>query len=121
MGIKGTRFGIDDEIVLVNDSGDVKMPGNDEPLDPMAFGVVTSTHDAVSDHRAGLAEWIADPENKYFARSTVNRIWFHLMVHGIVDPVDYFRDSNPNSKEGLLVGLNDIRYNRCDFLRCFSL
>ena len=105
MSIKGTRFGIDDEIVLVNDTGDVKMPGNDEPLDPMAFGVVTSTHDSVSDHRTGLAEWIADPENKYFARSTVNRIWLHLMGQGIVEPVDDFRDSNPPSNAGLLDAL----------------
>ena len=34
-----------------------------------------------------------------------NRIWFHLMGRGIVDPVDDFRDSNPPSNPALLDAL----------------
>jgi hypothetical protein len=35
----------------------------------------------------------------------VNRIWFHLMGRGIVEPVDDFRDSNPACNDELLEGL----------------
>src|SRR6185369_3155279 len=38
--------------------------------------------------RAALAAWIVDPENPWFARATVNRIWGHLFGHGLIDPVD---------------------------------
>ena len=34
-------------------------------------------------------------DNPQFARNLANRVWFHLLGRGIVDPVDDFRDSNP--------------------------
>src|SRR5688572_6363373 len=39
-------------------------------------------------HRAALARWITSPENPYFARATVNRMWSHFFGRGIVNPVD---------------------------------
>jgi hypothetical protein len=38
--------------------------------------------------RAALAEWMVDPDNPWFARATVNRLWDHLLGHGMVAPVD---------------------------------
>jgi hypothetical protein len=38
--------------------------------------------------RAALAEWMVDPENPWFARATVNRVWDHLLGHGLIAPVD---------------------------------
>ena len=35
----------------------------------------------------------------------MNRVWFHVMGRGIVEPVDDFRDSNPASNDELLDGL----------------
>ena len=35
-----------------------------------------------------------------FARMQVNRVWFHLLGRGLVDPVDDFRASNPPSHPG---------------------
>jgi hypothetical protein len=52
--------------------------------------------------RALLADWITSPENPYFARATVNRMWAHLFGQGIVEPVDDFRDDNPPSEPELL-------------------
>src|SRR5204862_1366373 len=57
------------------------------------------------DRREVLADWIVSPENPFFAKSTVNRIWFHLNGKGIVDPVDDFRDSNPSANDELLDAL----------------
>src|SRR5438093_5639607 len=52
-----------------------------------------------------LAEWITSPQNKAFARSQANRIWFHLIGRGIVDPIDDFRPTNPASHPQLLDAL----------------
>ncbi|HEX4797159.1 MAG TPA: DUF1553 domain-containing protein, partial [Humisphaera sp.] len=65
-----------------------------------------------------LAQWITSPQNPFFARAQVNRIWFHLMGRGIVDPIDDFRATNPASHPALLDALAkdfvdhhyDVRY-----------
>ena len=44
-------------------------------------------------------------DNPFFAKSVVNRIWYHLNGKGIVDPVDDFRDSNPSANDELLDAL----------------
>ena len=48
------------------------------------------------------AAWLSSP---FFAKSLVNRIWYHLLGRGIVEPVDDFRDSNPACNDELLDGL----------------
>ena len=105
--LKGVRFGIDDQTIFLADQGEVKMPGQEEPMAPVAFGLVQESNPAVKDFRRGLADWLTSPENKYFARSTVNRVWFHLMGQGLVEPIDDFRDSNPPSNPELLDALAD--------------
>jgi hypothetical protein len=54
------------------------------------------------DRLGELADWIADPENSFFARAQANRIWFHLVGRGLVDPNDDFRASNPPVNPALL-------------------
>lgn len=49
-----------------------------------------------------LARWIISPENPYFARAAVNRVWEHLLGTGIVDPVDDFSSNNPPSHPQVL-------------------
>ncbi|NUQ00001.1 MAG: DUF1549 domain-containing protein [Armatimonadetes bacterium] len=49
-----------------------------------------------------LAEWMTGPENPYFARAAVNRIWAHLMGRGIVNPVDDIRETSVASVPALL-------------------
>jgi Protein of unknown function (DUF1549)/Protein of unknown function (DUF1553) len=38
--------------------------------------------------RVTLARWVTAAENPYFARATVNRLWFYLHGAGLIDPVD---------------------------------
>jgi len=59
------------------------------------------------DRRVRLADWLTSPDNPFFARSTVNRIWYHLLGQGLVDPIDDFRKSNPPSNPELLDALAD--------------
>jgi hypothetical protein len=53
-------------------------------------------------YRAALARWITSPENPYFARATVNRMWAHFFGRGIVNPVDDMHEGNAPSHPELL-------------------
>lgn len=46
------------------------------------------------DYLTTLADWITAPDNRFFARATVNRIWSHLMGRGVVEPVDDLRETS---------------------------
>ena len=41
-----------------------------------------------SNRRVALAQWVTHPENEYFARVTVNRVWALMFGRGLVEPVD---------------------------------
>ncbi|MFZ4763665.1 MAG: DUF1549 and DUF1553 domain-containing protein [Roseimicrobium sp.] len=60
-----------------------------------------ATLDARRDLDAAAA-WVTSPKNPFFAQAQVNRIWFHLMGRGLVDPIDDFRLTNPASHPQLL-------------------
>ena len=106
----------EDEVIYAADAGEVRQPRTGKTMKPKALGGPTFD-DAGSpdpnrpDRRQSLAEWLTGPTNPFFARSLVNRVWYHLMGRGIVEPVDDFRDSNPASNDELLDGLT------ADFVR----
>lgn len=52
-----------------------------------------------------LAEWIASPENPYFAKAIANRVWAQYMGRGLVHPVDNMSASNAPSHPALLAEL----------------
>jgi len=58
-----------------------------------------------TDRRELLADWIAAPENPFFAKAIVNRMWRNFLGRGLVEPVDDFRATNPPSNEPLLEAL----------------
>jgi hypothetical protein len=69
-----------------------------------------------------LSSWLTDPQNPRFARAQVNRIWFHLMGRGLVDPVDDFRATNPASHPQLLDALTaDFVKHRFDLRHVIRL
>jgi hypothetical protein len=51
--------------------------------------------------RQTLADWITAPNNSYFARATVNRMWQYFFGNGLVEPVDEMigTDSKPSHPE----------------------
>jgi hypothetical protein len=57
------------------------------------------------ERREALAEWLVNPGNPLFSRNLVNRIWAQLFGHGIVEPVDDVRATNPPVNEPLLDAL----------------
>ena len=54
-----------------------------------------------------LAREFTRPENRQFARTTVNRIWYVLLGRGLVHPVDLDHSGNPSSHPKLLELLTD--------------
>jgi hypothetical protein len=57
------------------------------------------------DPRHGLVDWMGGPENPFFARALVNRLWGHFHGRGLVHEVDDLRESNPPSNPELLDAL----------------
>ncbi len=51
--------------------------------------------EAGKDTRRSLATWMTSPENPWFAKAIVNRMWGHFLGRGFTDPVDDVRPSNP--------------------------
>jgi hypothetical protein len=57
------------------------------------------------DPREQVFDWLRSPDNPWFARSFVNRVWGHYFGIGIVQPVDDFSLANPPSNPKLLDAL----------------
>ena len=93
------------EVVLTVRAGEVKQPRTGRVMPPRKLGEGDANMTEGSDRRDALADWLTDPKNPFFAKSVANRVWFHLMGKGIVDPVDDFRDSNPACNDALLDAL----------------
>jgi Protein of unknown function (DUF1549)/Protein of unknown function (DUF1553)/Bacterial Ig-like domain (group 2) len=97
-----------EEVIYATNSGEVRQPRTGQTMKPKALGGPVMADDksgSTPDRRERLAKWLTSPENPFFARSLVNRVWYHLMGRGIVEPVDDFRDSNPASNDELLDSL----------------
>jgi hypothetical protein len=94
-----------EEVVYVDRAGEVTQPRTGQQMPPKFLGGKVAEVAAGADRRAALATWLTSPENPFFAKATVNRIWFHVMGRGIIDPPDDIRDSNPPANEELLDAL----------------
>jgi len=63
------------------------------------------TVDDPLDLRIPLAHWMTSPKNRYFAQAAVNRYVSYLLGHGLVEPVDDLRETNPPSNVALMEAL----------------
>jgi hypothetical protein len=86
-------------------AGEVRHPVTGEVMKPKPPDGPRETLDPKRDPREGLAAWVTRPDNPFFARATVNRVWGELLGRGIVHPVDDFRASNPPTNPALLDAL----------------
>jgi len=93
---------VGEQIVLAKRDGEMMHPRTKVPAAPRFLGAGDARMDAAADRLDALAEWIAQPDNPFFARAQANRIWLHLMGRGLVDPNDDFRATNPPSNPELL-------------------
>ncbi len=59
------------------------------------------------DPRQLVMAWLRQPDNPYFAKAMVNRVWAHYFGRGIIDPPDNLSSFNPPSHPELLKELSD--------------
>jgi WD40 repeat protein len=90
------------EIVKDAAEGEVTHERTGQPVPPQfPFDCSHAVPEGAS-RRATFAAWLTSPDNAYFARSYVNRIWGYLFGVGIIDPIDDIRAGNPPTNPALL-------------------
>src|SRR5262249_18496283 len=92
-----------EQVVYQDRTSELLHPVTREPLAPRFLG--GELLEGNGDRLRALADWVARPDNPFFARAQVNRVWHHLMGRGLVDPNDDFRASNPPVNGPLLDAL----------------
>src|SRR5262249_60336493 len=79
------------------ESGTFRLLGEGDPV----------TVPADKDLRELVVEWMRRPDNPYFDRAIVNRVWAHYFGRGIIDPPDNVSAFNPATHPELLKELCD--------------
>ncbi len=110
VGSRGGRL-YDEQVIFRNNGGRVinqSVTGrNRGKVAPATYlGEKVPTPES-ADMVEGLANWITEPKNPFFARATVNRLWSFYFGKGIIQPVDDMRATTPESVPGLLDALAD--------------
>jgi len=101
----GTADG--EKTIFVSSSGDINQPLTGQRQQPRPLDGKALPFDSPEDRREALANWLVSPENPYFARAIVNRVWANFLGVGLVEAVDDMRMTNPASDEPLLSAAAD--------------
>ena len=88
--------------IFVAQSGEVTQPRTQQQMKPWVPGQGDIENPNEFDRRLDFAKWLTEPDNPFFAKIEVNRIWSQVFGRGIVEPADDFRDTNPPSNALLL-------------------
>ena len=109
VGLKNSPFNpqtnLPDVVYLKGNVPGSQNPRTNQPVKPTGLGGEPLDIPAWEDARHSLVDWMAAPENPYFAKALVNRYWKHFFGRGIVDPEDDLRVTNPPSNPELLDAL----------------
>jgi hypothetical protein len=74
------------------------------------------------DPREVFANWLLAPDNPWFARAVVNRVWYWLLGRGIVHEPDDIRPDNPPANPELLAYLEkELLASHYDIKHIFKL
>ncbi|QDU30886.1 Bacterial Ig-like domain (group 2) [Anatilimnocola aggregata] len=94
------------KIVQLNLAAGLAMnPRTNRPQPPQFLGGSPVTVTTGNDRRLQYADWLTSPDNPFFARGLVNRIWSYFFHRGIIEPVDDIRSTNPPINPALLEAL----------------
>ncbi|MEO6809937.1 MAG: DUF1549 domain-containing protein [Isosphaeraceae bacterium] len=100
-----SRAGRLEEAIFTAKTGAVTQPKTGKVMEPKGLGDAVVPIAITEDPRSKLVDWLADPQNPYFAKAVVNRYWAHFFGRGIVEPIDDMRVTNPPSNPELLDAL----------------
>lgn len=98
--------------IVFDGGGEIQHPVTKQNVEPKFLGGPKPDLKGTT-RREAVANWLASPENPWFASNVVNIVWAHFNGVGIVDPVDDVRVSNPPSNPELLDALAEkfVSYN----------
>lgn len=91
-----------DERIYVKSEGVVHHPRTGRRIAPRPLGGPDLRLTRFDDPRQKFVRWLSLPNNRFFARTMVNRMWGHFLGRGLVHPIDDSRSSNPPSNPELL-------------------
>lgn len=97
-----------ERIVFVEDSGEIVQPRTGKPQIPRPLDGDPIPFESLEDRRIHYSKWLTSPENPYFTKAIVNRVWANFLGVGIVEKVDDLRLTNPPSNPELLEALADF-------------
>ncbi len=78
---------------------------NKAAVKPAGLGAPVAKLEPDDDPRMALVDWMTSKDNRYFAKSLVNRYWKHFLNRGLVEPEDDMRETNPPTNPELLEAL----------------
>lgn len=96
------RNGDGNRTIFLSDRGEVLQPRTARPQPPKPLDANPGSFDDMIDRRELFVGWLTSPDNPYFAKAIVNRIWANYLGRGLVEAVDDLRLTNPASNEKLL-------------------
>lgn len=96
-----SRNGDGKRTLVVLERGDLIQPSTGKPQPPAPLDAPPIDPSLSTDRREYLAQWMTAPENPYFTKAIVNRIWANFFGIGLVQPIDDLRVSNPASNPEL--------------------
>ena len=110
------------EEIILFDLEKARSPAGMDLLRAAAFPDATPVRLAPGeDPRRAFADWLVSPENPWFTRNVVNRVWFWLLGRGIIHPADDIRPDNRAANPELLAFLEQdliaARYDLKHLLR----
>jgi hypothetical protein len=104
-GLKNNQYPLVRELFVGGKARQLLHPDTGAALTPKALGGPEIPFEQGKDPREALFQWLRGPDNPFFARSFVNRVWGHYLGIGLVHPVDDFSLANPPSNDKLLDAL----------------
>lgn len=94
-----------EEIVYFDPAAGLVHPQTGQPVQPRPVNGPALSLGPFDDPRAAFADWLTAPDNPWFAKAVVNRIWYQLLGRGLIHEVDDIRPGNPAWSPELLAYL----------------
>lgn len=91
-----------EQVVFLNAKLNIENPRTGDKAKARFLGADMPKLADKQDELLAAANWLTSAQHPLFAKAQANRIWYHLMGRGLVDPVDDMRLTNPASHPQLL-------------------
>ena len=116
-----SRNGDGKRTLVVMERGDLIQPTTGRAQLPAPLDAPPIDPNLTHDRREYLAQWMTSPDNPYFTKAVVNRVWANYFGVGLVQPIDDLRVSNPASNpelfEALARYLNEKNFDLKELMR----